>query len=90
VLKAFVEVVRKNLPLELKNTRITSEDIIDVYQNWLRPVTLRERFSATEGSLVSLSEMLCPAQHDRINLCKCQYEPKFGAQINMSDKRDQP
>jgi hypothetical protein len=28
VLQAFVEVVRKNLPLELKNTRITSEDII--------------------------------------------------------------
>jgi putative transposase len=28
VLQAFVEVVRKNLPLELKNTRIRSEDII--------------------------------------------------------------
>jgi hypothetical protein len=28
VLKAFVEVVQKNLPLELKHTRITSEDII--------------------------------------------------------------
>jgi hypothetical protein len=28
VLQAFVEVVRRNLPLELKNTRITSEDII--------------------------------------------------------------
>ena len=28
VLKAFVEVVRKNLPLDLKNTRITAEDII--------------------------------------------------------------
>lgn len=30
VLKAFVEVVRRNLPLELKNTRITVEDIIYV------------------------------------------------------------
>ncbi|HEY5730575.1 MAG TPA: transposase [Anaerolineales bacterium] len=30
VLNAFVEVVRKNLPLELKNTRITAEDIIYV------------------------------------------------------------
>jgi hypothetical protein len=28
VLKAFVKVVRKNLPLDLKNTRITAEDII--------------------------------------------------------------
>ena len=28
VLEAFVEVVRKNLPLELKHTRITSADII--------------------------------------------------------------
>lgn len=28
VLKAFVEVVRRNLPLDLKNTRITAEDII--------------------------------------------------------------
>jgi len=27
VLQAFVAVVRKNLPLELQNTRITSEDI---------------------------------------------------------------
>jgi hypothetical protein len=45
---------------------------IDVYQNWLRPVTLRERFSATEGSLVSPSEMLRSAQHDIINLCECQ------------------
>ena len=31
VLKAFVEVVRKNLPLDLKNTRITEEDIIYNY-----------------------------------------------------------
>jgi len=28
VLNAFVEVVRKNLPLDLKNTRITADDII--------------------------------------------------------------
>lgn len=28
VLTAFVEMVRKNLPLDLKNTRITAEDII--------------------------------------------------------------
>ncbi len=28
VLNAFVEVVRKNLPLEMKNTRITAEDMI--------------------------------------------------------------
>jgi hypothetical protein len=28
VLKAFVKVVRKNLPLDLKNTRITADDII--------------------------------------------------------------
>ena len=28
VLASFVEVVRKNLPLELKNTRITANDII--------------------------------------------------------------
>jgi putative transposase len=30
VLNAFVEVVRKNLPLDLKNTRITAEDILYV------------------------------------------------------------
>ena len=30
VLKAFVEVVRRNLPLELKNTRITTEDVLYV------------------------------------------------------------
>jgi len=30
VLSAFVQVVRKNLPLDLKNTRITAEDIIYV------------------------------------------------------------
>ena len=28
VLNAFVQVVRRNLPLDLKNTRITAEDII--------------------------------------------------------------
>ena len=28
VLEAFVEVVQKNLPLELKHTRITSADIM--------------------------------------------------------------
>jgi hypothetical protein len=28
VLKAFIQVVRRNLPLDLKNTRITAEDII--------------------------------------------------------------
>lgn len=28
VLKTFVEVVHKNLPLDLKNTRITADDII--------------------------------------------------------------
>ena len=28
VFKAFVEVVRKSLPLELKNTRIMTDDII--------------------------------------------------------------
>ena len=28
VLNAFVEVVRKNLPLEMKNTRLTAEDLI--------------------------------------------------------------
>ncbi len=28
VLSAFVAVVRKNLPLDLKNTRITEDDII--------------------------------------------------------------
>jgi hypothetical protein len=41
-------------------------------QNGLRPVTLRERYSATEGSLVNLSEMLRSAQYDVINLCECQ------------------
>jgi len=30
VLNAFVEVVRKNLPLDLRNTRITAEDILYV------------------------------------------------------------
>jgi len=28
VLNAFVNVVRKNMPLDLKNTRITADDII--------------------------------------------------------------
>ena len=28
VLNTFIEVVRKNLPLDLKNTRITADDII--------------------------------------------------------------
>ena len=28
LLNAFVEIVRKNLPLDLQNTRITTEDIL--------------------------------------------------------------
>ena len=71
VLKAFVEVVRKNLPLELKNTRITSEDIIYVlaYANVHRlsiESACQELQGAPSGN--RLREVLTEALPDRTGL----------------------
>lgn len=71
VLKAFVGVVRKNLPLELKNTRITSEDIIYAlaYANVHRlsiESACQELQGAPSGN--RLREVLAEALPDRTGL----------------------
>ncbi len=69
VLNAFVEVVRKNLPLDLKNTRITADDIIYAlaYANLHRlsiESACQELQSAPSGN--RLREVLVDALPDRI------------------------
>jgi len=71
VLKAFVEVVRKNLPLDLQNTRITAEDIIYVlaYANVHRmsiESACQELQDAPSGN--RLREVLVEALPDRTGL----------------------
>jgi len=71
VLKAFVEVVRKNLPLDLKNTRITENDIIYAlaYANIHRlsiESACQELQSAPSGN--RLREVLVDALPDRIGM----------------------
>jgi hypothetical protein len=71
VLQAFVEVVRKDLPLELKNTRITSEEIIYVlaYANVNRlsiESACQELQGAPSGN--RLREVLVRALPDRTGL----------------------
>jgi hypothetical protein len=71
VLNAFVEVVRKNLPLDLKNTRITAEDILYVlaYANVHRlsiESACLELQNAPSGN--RLREVLVEALPDRVGL----------------------
>jgi len=71
VLKAFVEIVRKNLALELKNTRITSEDLIYAlaYANVHRlsiESACQELQGAPSGN--RLREVLAKALPDRTGL----------------------
>jgi hypothetical protein len=71
VLKAFVEVVRKNLPLKLQNTRITAEDIIYAlaYANVHRlsiESACQELQGAPSGN--RLREVLAEALPDRAGL----------------------
>jgi putative transposase len=71
VLNAFVEVVRKNLPLDLKNTRLTAEDIIYAlgYANVNRlsiESACQELQGAPSGN--RLREVLIEALPDRVGL----------------------
>lgn len=71
VLNAFVQVVRKNLPLDLKNTRITAEDIIYVlgYANVHRlsiESACQELQQAPSGN--RLREVLADSLPDRIGM----------------------
>lgn len=71
VLNAFVAVVRKNLPLELKNTRITADDPIYAlaYANIHRlsiESACQELQSAPSGN--RLREVLVNALPDRIGM----------------------
>ena len=71
VLTAFIEVVRKNLPLELKNTRITTEDILYVlaYANVHRlsiESACQELRDAPSGN--RLREVLAEALPDRAGM----------------------
>jgi hypothetical protein len=71
VLQAFVEVVRKDLPLDLKNTRITSDDIIYAlaYANVHRlsiESACQELQDAPSGN--RLREVLVAALPDRVGM----------------------
>lgn len=71
VLQAFVEVVRKSLPLDLKNTRITAEDIIYAlaYANVHRlsiESACQELQAAPSGN--RLREVLVEALPDRVGM----------------------
>lgn len=71
VLQAFVEVVRKSLPLDLKNTRITAEDIIYAlaYANVHRlsiESACQELQAAPSGN--RLREVLVAALPDRVGM----------------------
>ena len=71
VLNAFVEVVRKNLPLDLKNTRITADDIIYAlaYANVHR-LSIESACQELEGAPSGnrLREVLVEALPDRIGM----------------------
>jgi len=71
VLKAFIQVVRRNLPLDLKNTRITAEDIICAlaYANVHRlsiSSACQELQDAPSGN--RLCEVLAEALPDRVGM----------------------
>jgi putative transposase len=93
VLSAFVEVVRKNLPLELKNTRITAEDIIYVlaYANVHRmsiESACQELQDAPSGN--RLREVLVQALPDRTGMQR-MLNSMFRQQLHPSvwtSKRD--
>jgi hypothetical protein len=71
VLKAFMEIVRKNLPLDLQNTRITAEDIIYVlgYANVHR-LSIESACQELEGAPSGnrLREVLVAALPDRAGM----------------------
>ena len=71
VLNAFVEVVRKNLPLDLKNTRITEGDVIYVlaYANVHR-LSIESACQELEGTPSGnrLREVLVDALPDRTGM----------------------
>ena len=86
VLNAFVEVVRKNLPLDLKNTRITAEDILYVlaYANVHRlsiESACLELQNAPSGN--RLREVLAESLPDRVGL-QCQLNRIFRQQLRPS------
>lgn len=93
VLTTFVEVVRKNLPLELKNTRITCEDIIYAlaYANVHRlsiEAACQELQGAPSGN--RLREVLTAALPDRAGLQR-RLNRMFRQQVHPSlwkGKRD--
>ena len=71
VLNAFVEVVRENLPLDLKNTRITADDIIYAlaYAN-IHRLSIESACQELEGAPSGnrLREVLVEALPDRIGM----------------------
>lgn len=86
VLNTFVQVVRKNLPLDLKNTRITADDIIYVlaYANVHRlsiASACQELQDAPSGN--RLREVLTEALPDRPSL-QCALNRIFHQQLHPS------
>jgi hypothetical protein len=86
VLNAFVDVVRKNLPLDLKNTRITAEDIIYVlgYANVHRlsiEAACQELQDAPSGN--RLREVLVASLPDRTGMQR-MVNKMFRQQIHPS------
>lgn len=71
VLNAFMKVVRKNLPLDLKNTRITADDIIYAlaYANVHR-LSIESACQELEGAPSGnrLREVLVDALPDRVGM----------------------
>ena len=82
VLKAFVEVVRKNLPLDLKNTRITADDIIYTlaYAN-LHRLSMESACQELQGAPSGnrLREVLVDALPDRIGMQRMLNTPHSGS-----------
>lgn len=71
VLNAFVEVVGKNLPLDLKNTRITADDIIYAlaYANVHR-LSIESACQELEGALANKTPENAQNLHRRVFLDK--------------------
>ena len=82
VLNAFVEVVRKNLPLDLKNTRITAEDIIYAlaYAN-LHRLSMGSACQELQGAPSGnrLREVVVDALPDRIGMQRMLNTPHSGS-----------
>ena len=86
VLNAFIQVVRQNLPLDLKNTRITAEDILYAlaYANVHRlsiASTCQELREAPSGN--RLREVLVEALPDRAGV-QCALNRIFHQQLHPS------